>query len=204
MKVILTRDVPEVGRAGTVMNVAPGYMRNFLSPRGMAVEATEPNMRMHEKARERASELADEDRRIATELAEKIATFELRFTLKADEHGHLYGSVSQADIVKALSEQGVEVERRRVQLKEHIKRTGTHFIDVRLHGEIAGRLRVVVDAEEPPKVEKKADKEEAPADAEAPADESAEAPGAKAEADADTETSEGSSAKASEATADPS
>ena len=165
------------------MNVAPGYMRNYLSPRSLAVEATEPNMRMHEKARERAADLAEEDRRKATELAEKIATFELCFTLKADEHGHLYGSVTQADIVKALSEQGVEVERRRVQLKEHIKRTGTHFVDVRLYG--------ATPAAAAP-----------PAAAETPADASADAPGATAEADADTETSEDSSAKAPEAEAD--
>ncbi|MBN1475397.1 50S ribosomal protein L9 [Candidatus Sumerlaeota bacterium] len=194
MKVILTRDVPEVGRAGTVKNVAPGYMRNYLFPRGLAVEATESNMRMHEKVRERAAELAEEDRRRAAELAEKIATFELRFTLKADEHGHLYGSVSQADVVKALEEQGVDVERRRVQLKEHIKRTGTHYVDVRLHGEIAGRVRVVVISEGPPKVEKRAEDEEAPAETEA--SEGSAADTAESEADSSAEAAEAPEAKA--------
>ena len=159
MKVILTQDVPEIGPAGKVLSVAPGYARNYLYPHRLAVEATDGNMRQHEQVRQQAIEIMEQERVAAAELAQRIATFQLRFTLKADEHGHLYGSVSQADIVKALAELDVEVERRRIMMKDHIKSVGAHMIDVRLHGEVTGRVRIIVDAEEPPEGEKPPKKE---------------------------------------------
>jgi large subunit ribosomal protein L9 len=158
MKVIFTKDIPEVARAGAVKNVAPGYARNFLYPRGLAVEATDANMRAHELQRNRAKELEAVERAEATKRAEELKSFELRFTLKAGEHGQLYGSVSQADIAAALAEKGLEIERRRVMLKEHIKRTGGHMVDIRLHGEVVGKVRVIVDAEEDPALMKRAEK----------------------------------------------
>ena len=175
MKVILTRDIPDVGRAGTVLNVAAGHARNMLLPRGWAVEATEGNMRQRELSWKRADELATRDRDEAAALAEKLTPIELRFTLKAGEAGQLYGSVSQSDITAALAEKGFEIERRKIALKEPIKKTGGHQVDIRLHGEIVAKIRVVVEAEEQEdKDEEVKDKAEAPSTSQETADEETE------------------------------
>lgn len=195
MKVILVKDVPEIGRAGTVKNVAPGYARNFLYPRGFAVEANDGNLRQLEMVRKRAEELAVVERAEATELAAKVEGVEISFTLKAGEHGQLYGSVSAADVAAALTEKGFDIDRRKVLLREHIKRTGVHPVDVRLLGEITAKVRVIVDAEDTDEVKaKKSKREEASADeeptAEAPeAPEAEEAPAEEPEAETASEQS---------------
>lgn len=179
VKVILTKDVKDVGRAGTVKNVAPGYARNFLFPRELAVPATEGFMRQLDLKRKRAEQLAAVEKAEAHKAAEALSKFELRYTLKAGELGQLYGSVSPQDIADGLAAKGVAVERRRVLLKDHIKKTGLHLVDIRLHGEVVGKLRVIVDAEHPPEAEK-------PAKAAAPAPEAPAEAAADAEAEAET------------------
>lgn len=178
MKVILTKDVPDVGRAGTVLNVAPGYARNYLYPRSLAVAATESNLRQLALKRKRAEELAAIEKAEAARASEALAKVELRFTLKAGEGGVLFGSVSQADIAQQLSERGYHIDRRKVLLREHIKRTGLHHVDIRLHGEVTGRVRVLVEAETPSQP-----KQHEPAAAQAPAGEEAPVPSAETPAE---------------------
>jgi large subunit ribosomal protein L9 len=132
-------------------------------------------MRQREFSRKRADELTARDRDEAAALAEKLTPIELRFTLKAGESGQLYGSVSQSDIAAALAEKGFEIDRRKVALKEHIKKTGGHQVDVRLHGEIVAKIRVVVEAEEQEVKDKEVkDKAEAPSTAQETAEEETE------------------------------
>lgn len=148
MKVILTKDVPEVGRAGTVLNVAPGFARNYLYPRGYALEATEGNMRQLELQRKKAEELAAQEREEAKGLAEQLEGVEVGFVLKAGELGQLYGSVSQANIAEALAEKGFDINKRQVLMREHIKRTGSIPVEIKVHGDIHARIKVNVEAEE--------------------------------------------------------
>jgi large subunit ribosomal protein L9 len=182
IKVILTRDVPEVGRAGTVLNVAPGYARNYLYPRGLALEASDGNLRQLQLKRKRAEELAALEKAEAHKTAQTLSTVELHYKLKAGEGGQLFGSVAPTDIAESLREKGVEIDRRKVLLREHIKKTGVHLVDIRLHGDVLGRVRVIVEAEAPPPSEKKEKQAKEAAEAEpAATEETGEAEPAAAE-----------------------
>lgn len=152
MKVLLIRTVRDLGKAGEVVDVAAGYARNYLFPKKLATKATKSAMKSAGIYRKRAEEEERKLESAASVLAEKLSGVSVSFNETADENGHLYGSVSERDIAAALSEKGFDIDRRQVRLPEgHLKRVGEHEVEINLHGEISGRVKVLVETDSPQK-----------------------------------------------------
>jgi large subunit ribosomal protein L9 len=147
MKVILTKDLENLGRAGALVDVKPGYGRNFLLPRQFAVIATAKNVRQleHEKAGILAR--AARQRSSMDAMAKKISAIVLKFTRKAGDQEKLFGSVTSKDIHDMLVEQGYEIDRRQIHLPEPLKTVGDHEVEVKLHPEVSAKLKVAIAAE---------------------------------------------------------
>ena len=145
MKVILRADVPAVGRKGDVVDVAPGFARNHLVPKGLAIKAS-PGAVAQAAAMRRSRQLKDaRDRESAEEIAARLNTATLRVPARAGPDGRLFGSVTTADVVTLVeAATSVQLDRRSVQLQEPIKSVGLHEVPVRLHAEVEVRLNVEV------------------------------------------------------------
>ena len=147
MKVILQSDVKGTGKKGQVLEVADGFARNFLFPKKLAVEATTGNIQdiSHKKALEdRRKEKEKED---AVELAGKLNTLQIEVKTKTGEGGRLFGSVTSKEIADALKKQhGVEVDKRKLEVKEPIKALGNYEVHVKIHLDVVAKLRVHVVA----------------------------------------------------------
>jgi len=147
MDVILREDVKSLGKAGEMVRVKPGYARNFLLPKGLAFEATEGNKkRIAAEAKARETRLAGE-KAAASALAAKLAVATVALKGKAGEEGKLFGSITAQDIADGLAAQGLEVDRRRIELEHPIKTLGFHSVAVRLHPEVHAEVKVNVVAE---------------------------------------------------------
>jgi large subunit ribosomal protein L9 len=144
MKIILMQDVYKKGVAGEVVEVAPGYARNFLIPRGMAVKATPGAMRAAENLRKQSVVRRAERDQEFTKLAEQIKQIELYFSVRAGETGKLYGSVTPGDIAEQVkANYGIELDRRRVG--DHpLRELGDFQVPVRLEAGLAPQMRVVI------------------------------------------------------------
>lgn len=148
LEVILTEDVPKLGHAGELVRVRDGYARNYLLPQGKAQLATRGRIKELEHQR-RVIEDAQRKEILAHQAtAERIAAVTLEFPMQAGEEGKLFGSVTNNDIATRLAEQGLEVERRRIELTEPIKQVGEFEVPVRLHREVIAQLKVQVVAAE--------------------------------------------------------
>lgn len=149
VQLILRRDVAELGRAGDLVNVKPGYARNYLLPQGVAYEATEANLRLWEDERKLAEERSRRTLETATNLGGRLEGQSVSFSVRAGDEGRLFGSVTAADISAALADQGLEVDRHRIELTEPIKELGVYKVPVRLHSEVKAEITVwVVAADE--------------------------------------------------------
>lgn len=147
IEVILREDVKSLGRAGELVRVKDGYARNFLLPQGLAFEATEGNKkRIAAESKARASKLAGE-KAGAEDMAARLGAVTLTLAGKAGEEGKLFGSVTAQDIADALAKQGLEVDRRRLELEHPIKTIGFHSVAVRLHPDVHAEVKVNVVAE---------------------------------------------------------
>ncbi|MCA1951095.1 MAG: 50S ribosomal protein L9 [Treponema sp.] len=184
MKVILNKDVNPLGEEGDVKDVAKGYARNYLFPRGLAVPYTERNMKVFEARREEIEARKAEKRKDAASLKERLEGTELVITMPAGANGKLYGAVTNQTIADELTKQGFQVERKRIEVPgNHIKSVGKFKIHVKLYESTTAEVTVVIQAqvtktEEKPETHKGhqrghrgAHKEEAAA--EAPAQENA-------------------------------
>ncbi|NMD42449.1 MAG: 50S ribosomal protein L9 [Firmicutes bacterium] len=148
MKIILKEDIPGLGEKGEVKDVAPGYGRNLLIPRGLAVEATPGRLRelqQQEQVLERKRERLKEESLV---LAERLEQMEIRFRMAAGEGGRLFGSVTAADIAAELHKLGFSVEKKKVILEEPIKAAGRYEITVKLHSGVKAAVAVEVEAED--------------------------------------------------------
>jgi large subunit ribosomal protein L9 len=148
MEVILREDIDKLGTRGQMVKVAPGYARNFLLPRKMAVAANESNKKIVEQ--ERQSHLR-KDAKVQTEaqdLAKLMSVVEITIKQKAGENDHLFGSVTSADIAAALEKQGYTIDRKKVHLDEPIKQLGDYKVAVRLHKEVSVDIPVHVVKED--------------------------------------------------------
>ncbi len=147
MDVILREDVKSLGKAGEMVRVKPGYARNFLLPKGLAFEATEGNKkRIAAEAKARDTRLAGE-KAAASALAAKLGAATVALKGKAGEEGKLFGSITAQDIADGLAAQGLEIDRRRIELEHPIKTLGFHSVAVRLHPEVHAEVKVNVVAE---------------------------------------------------------
>lgn len=148
MKVVLRDDVEKLGQKGDLVDVADGYARNFLVPRGLAIRAESGVVRQAEAMRRNRSAREQRDREAAQTLADRLTGRTLPVPARAGEGGKLFGSITAADIVAALQEQfGVELDRRRLALDEPLKELGTVDLPVRLHADVVATLTVDVVAQ---------------------------------------------------------
>jgi large subunit ribosomal protein L9 len=144
MEVILREHVDNLGRRGEVVKVANGYARNYLLPRKIALPVTDGNRRQIEREREKFEATEAEERKVAEALAARIAAAEIAIARKVGETDALYGSVTAADIAEALAAKGLEIDRRKLQLAEPIKKIGVVDVPVRLHRDVVATVKVQV------------------------------------------------------------
>ncbi|HNQ43576.1 MAG TPA: 50S ribosomal protein L9 [Candidatus Cloacimonadota bacterium] len=147
MKVIMLENIEKVGKKGEVVNVKRGYVRNYLIPRDYAIYATPVNLKKLGSIQEELKAAEEKQLTMLKNLAEKIASTKLAFERKIDEHGSMFGSVSENDIVQALKLQEIDISRSAVQMERHVKELGEHNVDIRLHKDVVAKLTFVVNQE---------------------------------------------------------
>ena len=148
MEVILREHVENLGRRGEIVRVAPGYARNYLLPRKLALAVTEANKKQIERERAAAEARDAEERSQAEAMAQRIAQLEIEIARRVGENETLYGSVTSADIAHAMEAKGFEIEKRRIQLPEPLKALGETTVPVKIHREVTAQLRVKVVPEQ--------------------------------------------------------
>jgi len=153
MEVILREDVTHLGHIGDVVKVKPGYARNFLLPRGLAVVADKRNLKRLEHERRLVGEKRERALRAAQSVAEKIAAVRIVVKARAGEEGKLFGSVTTMDLEKELVARDISVDRKRIRLDEPIKQVGEHKVTVHLGVGVDAQFTVVVEPLEQPKSE---------------------------------------------------
>ena len=144
MEVILRQAIENLGNPGDVVTVKPGYARNFLLPRGLAYEATPGNLKRIAAERQRLEAAENTRRDSARELAKRIEEVSLTFSARVGEEGKLFGSITATDIAHQLEAQGVQVEKRQIDLHEPIKTLGVFRVPIRLHADVRPEVRVWV------------------------------------------------------------
>ena len=145
IRVVLTEELPNVGKSGELVRVRPGYARNFLIPRGLAVGATEENVARIEHEKRVAESRAAKTKKAAEELSNKLAGVKVTILKPVGEGDRLYGSVTSRDIEEALAAQGFVVDRRRISV-DTIKALGSYQVPVRLATSVTANIEVTVAA----------------------------------------------------------
>ncbi|HEV7762228.1 MAG TPA: 50S ribosomal protein L9 [Acidimicrobiales bacterium] len=147
-KIILRADVPDLGKRGDILDVADGFARNYLVPKGMAMNAS-PGAKAQATAMRRARDLRDaQDRSAAEEVATTLVSKVVTLTARAGSEGKLFGSITATDIASAVEAQtGVALDRRKLGLDEPVKTLGTHVVSVKLHSDVEFPVTIEVVAE---------------------------------------------------------
>lgn len=149
MKVILTGDVKGTGKKGDIVNVSEGYARNFLLPKGVAVEANEKNMKELEKNKAELQKRKAAELENARSLKKELDEIVLQLKVKTGEGGRLFGSITAKDIGDALeNEHQLVIDKRKIELKGPIKSLGDHPVVIKLHPEVSATLKVTLSAAE--------------------------------------------------------
>jgi large subunit ribosomal protein L9 len=146
MKLILKRDVDKLGKTGDVVKVAPGYGRNFLVPRKIAVAATPGNLKIMEIEQLASARRDQRDKSAASLVAKELVKLVVTIRRKAGEGVTLYGSVTSIDIADFLITHKIDIDKRKIQLDEPIKTIGEYQVPVRLHREVTVPIKVIVEA----------------------------------------------------------
>ena len=148
MKVILLQDVKSLGKKGEIVNVNDGYARNFILPKKLGAEATAKNLNDLKLQKNNEQKVAQENLDAAKELAAELAAGKVELAIKVGEGGRTFGSVSSKEIAAAVKDQmKLDVDKKKIVLKENIKTLGTHIVNVKLHPEVTAELKVVVKEE---------------------------------------------------------
>ncbi|OGD17645.1 MAG: 50S ribosomal protein L9 [Candidatus Aminicenantes bacterium RBG_16_63_14] len=148
MKVILKQDVEKVGRRGDVVNVAPGFGRNYLIPRKMAIAVTPTNIKMIEIERQALKKKLEIERKSFQSLAQKLNQVSLTFTRRAGEKDVIFGSVSAGDVKDALDGLGYDIDKKKILLDEPIKRLGNFSVPIKISADDRAEVKIVVAREE--------------------------------------------------------
>ncbi len=148
MEVILREDIEKLGNRGQVVKVAPGYARNFLLPKRLAVPATDANKKIVEQERQAHLRKEAKLKSEAEDLSKLLNGVSVTITQKAGENDQLFGSVTAKDVADALAAKNFTIDRRRVQLEEPIKQLGEFKVPVRLHRDVTAEVTVVVAKEQ--------------------------------------------------------
>ena len=147
MEVILREDVPNLGTVGDIVKVKPGFARNYLLPRGLAVLADRRNVHVLDHQKRLVADKRERNLRQAQTAAQRLSSVRLVVKARAGEEGKLFGSVTNLDIEKALAAQGFSIERRRIRLEEPIKSVGEHTVPIHLGVGVDATVTVVVEVE---------------------------------------------------------
>ncbi len=147
MQIILREDIPNLGRPGDVVKVRDGYARNFLLPRNLAIEANPKNIRAFEHQKRLALTRRESKKNEALKLKERLEALHINLTARAGEEGKLFGSVTNIDIERALREQNLDIERRKIVLAEPIKQLGDYNVAIKVDPEVEAVLKITVAAE---------------------------------------------------------
>ena len=150
MKVILKQDVEKLGRRGDVVNVAPGFGRNYLIPRKMALAVTATNLKTIEIERQALKKKLEVERKSFQSLAQKLNEVSLTFTRRAGEKDVIFGSVSAGDVKEALDGLGYDIDKKKILLDEPIKRLGNFTVPVKISTDDRAEVKIVVAREEVP------------------------------------------------------
>ncbi len=147
MEVILREHVEHLGARGDVVKVTPGYARNYLLPRKLALAVTENNRRQIEREKKLAEARDMEERAAADAVAARLSAIEIEIARRVGENDTLYGSVTSADVAQALKEKGFDIDKRKIQLPEPLKALGESTVPVKIHREVVApvKVRVVAD-----------------------------------------------------------
>ena len=147
MEVILREHVEHLGHRGEIVKVADGYARNYLLPRKLALLVTDGNRRQIERERAKFDAKEAEEQKVAQAIADRMASVEIVIARRVGETDALYGSVTTSDIAEALAAKGFDIDRRKLQLPEPIKRLGAVDLPVKLHRDVTATIKVTVVAE---------------------------------------------------------
>jgi large subunit ribosomal protein L9 len=144
MQVILRTDIESLGRLGDVVNVKPGYARNYLVPKKLALEATPGNLKAFEQQRRKLEKRLEKARYEAKDLADKIESVELVIPVRVGEGDKLYGSVTNTHIAEALAAKGIHIDKKKVELESPIRSLGEYTVPVRVYPEVRPEVKVSV------------------------------------------------------------
>ena len=144
MKIILRKNVQNLGTIGDVVNVKDGYARNFLFPRELAYLATDSSLKRIEIEKRKILSKMAKEKEVAEKLAETLSNVQLSISMKVSEEGQLYGSVTNQMIADKLTEQNFDIDKRNVLMEESIKTLGIYDVKVKLHAEVTANIKVWV------------------------------------------------------------
>jgi large subunit ribosomal protein L9 len=147
MEVILREHIEHLGNRGEIVKVADGYARNYLLPRKLALLVTDGNRKQIERERAKFDAKEAEEQKVAQAIADRMASVEIVIARRVGETDALYGSVTTSDIAEALAAKGFDIDRRKLQLPEPIKRLGAIDLPVKLHRDVTATVKVKVVAE---------------------------------------------------------
>jgi large subunit ribosomal protein L9 len=147
MQIILKENVKDLGRIGDMVQVKDGYARNFLIPKGLAVEANTKNLKALEHEKRKIQEIAKKAKDSAENIASKISRTTVIIKAKAGEEDKLFGSVTAMDIADALKKEGIDIDRKKIVLDEPIRRLGNYTATVKIYSEVAAQLNIQVVSE---------------------------------------------------------
>ena len=147
MQIILQEDIDKLGHRGDVVTVKPGYARNYLLPRKLAVEATAGNLKAIERIRTSLAKKTATELEAAQKQAELLSVVALKFTRKTGENDQMFGSVTSADIADGLGTQGFKIDKRQVQLAEPIKIIGESPVTIKVFRDVTAQIKVSVEKE---------------------------------------------------------
>jgi len=147
MQIILQEDIDKLGHRGDVVTVKPGYARNYLLPRSLAIEATPGNMNALERIRTSLAKKTATELEAAKKQAELLTGVSLNFKRKTGENDQMFGSVTTGDIAEGLAVQGFKIDKRQVQLAEPIKAIGEHDVTIKVFRDVVAHIRAIVEKE---------------------------------------------------------
>jgi large subunit ribosomal protein L9 len=147
MQIILQEDIEKLGHRGDVVVVKPGYARNYLLPRSLAIEATPGNMKALERIRTSLAKKTATELEAAKKQAELLTGVSLNFKRKTGENDQMFGSVTTGDIAEALVAQGFKIDKRQVQLAEPIKIVGEHDVTIKVFRDVVAHVKAIVEKE---------------------------------------------------------
>ena len=144
MKLILRQDYEPLGEAGNIVNVKPGFARNFLIPKGLAMLATDKNLKKFENDKKQMSWRQEKEKRQSEELAKTLENVSCTITVQVGEEDKMFGSVTSQNIAEALESQGYTIDKRKIVLDEPIKSLGIYSVPIKLHTDVEAKVKVWV------------------------------------------------------------